>query len=416
MKVLVLGAGVVGVATAYYLARHGHEVTVVDRQPGPGLETSFANGGQVSASHAEPWANPSTPFKALKWMGRRDAPLLYRLRADPALWGWTLRFLVNCLPGRTRTNIERTLRVALYSRTCLSELREETGIAFDRRTDGILHFYRDVREYGHAVKQAAVMRDLGCERRPLDVQGCLDLEPALKSVRGDLVGGIYSPDDESGDAHLFTLGLAERCEAMGVAFRYESAIRALLAEGGAISGVETDAGTLTADRYVVALGSYSPLLLRPLGIRVPIYPAKGYSVTISITDPAVAPTVSLTDDENKLVISRFGERLRVAGTAELAGWDIGIDPVRVGAILDKTMALFPGCGDPASAERWAGLRPKTPDSVPVIGATPYPNLFLNTGHGTLGWTMSAGSGRALADLMSGERPEMDLAGLGMDRF
>lgn len=416
MRVLVLGAGVVGVATAYFLARKGHEVVVADRQPGVGLETSFANGGQISASHAEPWANPDTLRKVWKWLGRADAPLLFRFRFDPALWSWGLRFLANCTAARAKVNIERTLRIALYSRRCLGELRDETGIQYDQKTQGILHFYRDAREFEHAVHQAAVMTGMGCERRPLDPAGCVGLEPAFASVQGQLAGGIYSPDDESGDAHLFTTHLAELCRTMGVEFRFAEAIQAIRAESGAVTGVDTGSGTLAADAYVVALGSYSPQFLKPLGIRLPIYPAKGYSVTLPVTDPARAPELSLTDDEHKLVFSRLGNRLRIAGTAETAGYDTSVNETRARVILRRTLEVFPGCGDADKAEFWAGLRPKTPDSVPVIGPTRYSNLFLNTGHGTLGWTMSCGSGRVLADLMSGETPEIDLGGLGMDRF
>ncbi|MEO5337596.1 MAG: D-amino acid dehydrogenase [Magnetospirillum sp. WYHS-4] len=416
MKVLVLGAGVVGVAAAYYLARHGLEVEVVDRQPGPALETSFANGGQISASHAEPWANPDTPRKILKWMGRKDAPLLFHLRLDPALWAWGLRFLANCPAARARINIERTLRVALYSRTCLAELRAETGIAYDQRTAGILHFYRDPQEYDHAARQVGLMADLGCRRETVDVDACIALEPTLALVRNQLAGGIFSPDDESGDAHLFTRRLADLAAGLGVVFRHGVTIRGLAREGDRITGIATDAGILTADRYLVALGSYSPLLLRPLGLPLPIYPAKGYSVTLPLARPDLAPTLSLTDDEHKLVFSRLGENLRVAGTAEMTGWDTSLNETRARLVLNQALDLFPGCADPARATLWTGLRPKTPDSVPILGATRLRNLFLDTGHGTLGWTMACGSGRAMADLLAGREPEIDLAGLGMDRF
>jgi D-amino-acid dehydrogenase len=416
VKVLVLGAGVVGVAAAYYLARRGLEVEVVDRQTGPGMETSFANGGQVSASHAEPWANPDTPRKILKWLGRDDAPLLFRPRLDPALWAWGLRFLGNCRAERARINIERTLRIALHSRACLAELRRETGISYDDRQSGILHFYRDPREYEHALRQAETMAALGCDRRPLDPAACVALEPALGPVRDRLAGGILSPDDESGDAYLFTLALAGKARELGVGFHFGRTILGLETEGNRIARVATDAGPLAADRYLVALGSYSPLLLRPLGIRLPIYPAKGYSATLPLTDAAKAPTVSLTDDEHKLVFSRLGERLRVAGTAEMAGWNPALNEKRAKLVLARALALFPGCADPAAATLWAGLRPKTPDSVPILGATPYANLFLDTGHGTLGWTMACGSGQAMADLIAGNPPRIDLSGLGMDRF
>ncbi len=416
MHVLVLGAGVVGVATAYHLARHGHEVTVVERQPGPALETTYANGGQISANHATPWATPATPARVLKWLGREDSPLLFRLRADPALWAWGLRFLRNCTARRMRLNIERALRVAVYSRTVLAEMRAATGIEYDELERGILHIFRDAREFDQAVPHVALMTRLGCVRDVVDADGCVALEPALAQARDSLVGGIFSPDDESGDAYTFTLALAGLCADLGVAFRYGTSVRALDADGGRITGLDTDRGRLDGDAVVLALGSYSPRLLRPLGLMLPVYPAKGYSVTLPDVDPARTPEVSLIDDEFKMVYSRLGTRLRVAGTAELAGYDTSVNETRARLILDKALELFPGCADAGHAEFWAGLRPSTPDGVPVMGPTPFANLFLNTGHGTLGWTMACGAGRAVADLVSGRRPEIDLDGLGLDRF
>ena len=426
MTVVVLGAGVVGVATAYFLARAGAQVVVVDRQPGPALETSFANGGQISANHATPWAAPSTPWKALKWLGRDDAPLLFHLRFDPALWAWGLRFLANCRRARVAVNIERALRVALYSRNQLALVRAATGIAYDQLTRGILHIFRNPRDYEDALPALPLMARLGCVRRPVGIEECLAIEPALAAARPTLVGGIFSPDDESGDAHLFSRSLAGFCEELGVVFRYGRTVRRLIAAGGGrriasgggrrIEGVETDDGTLAADACVVALGSYSPPVLRPLGLRLPVYPAKGYSVTIPVAAGGTAPTVSLIDDEFKMVYSRLGDRLRVAGTAEFAGYDATVRERRARFLLAKAMELFPRCGDAAAAELWAGLRPSTPDGVPVMGATPIANLFLNTGHGTLGWTMACGSGRAVADLVVGRTPEISLDGLGLDRF
>ncbi len=416
MKVVVMGAGVIGATSAYYLARDGHEVTVIERRSGPGLETSFANGGQIAASHAEPWANPATPLKALKWLGKKDAPLLFRLRFDAALWSWTLRFLANCTAARSRVNTERTLRVALYSRACLKELRGQTGIEYDQQTRGVLHFYREVREYDRACHGAERMNALGCARRPVTAAECAAIEPALAHMKDQLAGGIFSPDDESGDAYLFTSRLAARAAGLGATFRYGVDIRRLNHEGGRITGIETDKGTLTADACVLALGPYSASLTKPLGLSLPIYPAKGYSVTLAVKDAAKAPLVSLTDDEHKLVISRLGERLRVAGTAEFSGYDTSINRDRARPILDAAISLFPGAGDPGKAEFWAGLRPKTPDSVPLIGRTPFAGLYLNTGHGTLGWTMAAGSGRIVADLIGGREPDISLDGLGQERF
>lgn len=417
MHVLVLGAGVVGVAAAWYLAKAGHVVTVLDRQPGAGLETSYANGGQIAASHAEPWANPATPLKAVKWLGREDAPLVFRWRRwDPALWAWGLRFLANCTEGRARANTERTLRVALYSRAQLGLLRAETGIAYDQRCEGILHVYRDAAEFAQARRAAAVMARHGLDRRDCTPDDCVRIEPALADVRHELAGGLFSPDDESGDAHRFTTALAALAAGRGVAFRHGVSIRGLRAEAGRITGVETDQGVVAADAYVLALGSFSGPVARSVGLDLPVYPAKGYSATIAVTDPAAAPTVSITDDENKLVFSRLGERLRIAGTAELAGWDRTMTRGRAEVVVRKARALFPRAGDYATAELWAGLRPVTPDSVPILGRSPFANLFLDTGHGTLGWTMSCGSGRVIADLVSGRRPEIDMDGLGLERF
>ncbi|NQV48316.1 MAG: D-amino acid dehydrogenase [Rhodospirillaceae bacterium] len=416
--IIILGAGVIGVTSAYYLARAGHRVTVIDRQPGPGLETSYANGGQISASHAVPWAMPSTLPKIIKWLGRADAPLKIRLRADPALLAWCVRFLANCTSGRAAVNMERMLRIALYSRQALAEIECETAMDYQQRSCGILHIYGDPSEYKQACLQAGQLSDIGLENHPLDGFGCVHVEPALASARnrGLLVGGIHTPGDGSGDAHMFTAQLADIAAGLGVEFIYDSPIRRLIDDGGRIAGVETETEIRRGDAYVVALASYSPLLLRPLGIRLPIIPAKGYSVTLPLTADTVAPTVSLIQDEKKLVYSRLGQRLRVAGTADLTGYDLSIDDRRARMVLDAALELFPGAGNSAEPEFWAGLRPKTPDSVPVIGPTRYDNLFLNTGHGTLGWTMACGSGRFIADMISGKTPKIDMLGLGIERF
>ena len=407
MRVLVLGAGLVGVASAWYLSEDGHEVTVVDRQPGAALETSFANGGQVSTSHAEPWANPGTPWKALQWLGREDSPLLWRLRADPAQFAWGLRFLRECTPGRTRDNIVAILRIALYSRTLLKELRPALGLDYDQLERGILHLYTDAAEFAHALPQAELMRRYGCQRVVKSAAECLAIEPALAHSTVPIVGGTYTADDESGDAYKFAVALAERATARGVAFRYGAAIDGLLREGDRIAGVRLRNGeTLTADAYVVALGSYSPLLLKQLGICIPVYPAKGYSATFPLTDDVVAPTVSLTDDGHKVVFSRLGDRLRVAGTAEFTGYDTSLNTLRCDALVRRTRAIFPQV-DTATVEFWAGLRPATPSNVPLIGSTRLKNLYLNTGHGTLGWTMACGTGKLLADLLSGKAPDID---------
>jgi D-amino-acid dehydrogenase len=405
MRVLVLGAGVVGTTAAWYLAARGHEVTVLERREGPGLETSFANGGQISACHAEPWANPGAPMKILRWLGREDAPLLFRLRMDPAQWSWGLRFLAECRASRARANTADIARLALYSRAQLRELRSATGIEYDAATRGILHFYTEAREFEAAVKSVDEARSLGLDRDVKTVDEAIAIEPALANARGMLVGATYTPSDESGDAHKFTIALAKLAAARGVTFRYGRELQRLEVRGDRIAAAVTASGSFVADAYVVALGSLSPLLTRPIGLALPVYPAKGYSITVTVTDPARAPTVSLTDDAAKLVISRLGERLRIAGTAELSGYSTELNGARLDAIRARARALFPGAGDFAAATPWAGLRPATPSNVPLVGPTRYPNLFLDTGHGTLGWTLACGSGAALADIISGRKPE-----------
>lgn len=417
MHVVVLGAGVIGVTSAYYLARDGHQVTVIDRQPAVALETSFANGGQISASHADPWPSPENLRRVLGWIGRRGAPIRLRPRLDPALLRWCRLFLGNCTTERARINTERMLRVALYSRDELAALHREHAFAYERTRRGILHVFRNPVTHAVARRQAALVRDLGCERREVSVEECVAIEPALAPVAGTLAGGFYCPEDESGDARAFTEELAEACRSLGATFRLGEAVARLRATGNRLAAVETDRGTLEPDAVVMALGSYGASLLRPLGLRLPVYPAKGYSVTLDAVPAGAAPSVSLIDDERKLVYSRLGDRLRVAGMAEFVGHDTTIDRFRAGLVRSEALALFPGLtsdGDPAF---WAGLRPQTPDSVPVIGPTTrYENLWLNTGHGTLGWTMSCGSGRIIADLIGGRDPGVLLDGLTSARF
>ena len=420
MRVLVLGAGVVGTASAWYLARAGHAVTVVDRQSDAGLETSFANGGQISVSHAEPWANPEAPLKILKWLGREDAPLLFRLRADLRQWMWALRFLHECLPARTRANTREILALALDSRAELQRLRRETGIEYDQRARGILHFYSDARDLERAIPRAQAMAAFGCERDVKSAAECLAIEPALAHSRVPIVGGTYTASDESGDARKFSQALARLAEAKGVHFRFGCAVERLEVECGRLAGVvvrdaQTREERLSPDACIVALGSYSPLLLRPVGVSIPVYPLKGYSITVPLSPGELAPTMSLTDEGAKLALSRLGNRLRVAGTAELGGYDDSINRVRCRAIVSRTRELFPQLGNTECAEPWAGLRPATPSNVPVIGRTRYPNLYLNTGHGTLGWTMACGSGRAIAEIVSGRVPELDFGFVGVER-
>ena len=411
MRVLVLGGGVVGVTSAWYLAHDGHDVTVVDRQPGPALETSFANGGQISVSYAEPWANPGAPLNILKWLARDDAPLLFRPRLDWRQWRWGVQFLVECLPSRTRRNTIQCLNLALYSRECLQRLRAETGIEYDQLERGILQFYTEPDEFERGVEAAKLMRDFGCDRDVKTPDECVAIEPALAQCRSHLAGGIFTATDESGDAQRFTTALAQMAAERGVTFAWDTEIQALAATGDAIDHVRVVRDgrfeKVAADAYVMALGSYSPFLLAPIHVPANVYPAKGYSATIDIGDHRGAPTVSLTDFAWKIVLTRLGQRLRVAGTAELNGWDTSLNPTRCEALTARTFELFPDAGDRNSVRYWTGLRPATPSNAPLIGSTRYRNLYVNTGHGTLGWTMACGSGRGLADVISGRKPEVD---------
>ena len=430
MKVIVLGAGLLGVTSAYFLRQQGHEVTVIDRQATPAAETSFANGGQISVSHAEPWANPSAPLKMLQWLGKEDAPLLFRIRADLRQWLWGLQFLRECTPARTRHNIAQIVRLGTYSRDMLQQLRRDIGIRYDERAQGILHFYTSQKEFDGAEGPAAQMRALGCDRRVISADEALRLEPALRHIRPQLAGATYTAEDESGDANQFARELVRRCEADGVRFLMSHTVTALREAGGRIDHVEATDNEgrfqrLRADAYVLAMGSLSPLYAQPLGIRLPIYPAKGYSVTMPVKDAAMAHQVSLTDDEYKLVFSRLttapsastastpgSDRLRIAGTAEFNGYDRDLNRVRCEAIVRRVEQLFPGAGDSTQAQFWTGLRPATPSNVPIIGRSKLPNLFLNTGHGTLGWTHACGSGKSIARIVSGLAPEVDFAFAG----
>ena len=421
MRVIVLGAGLLGVTSAYFLRQQGHDVTVIDRQATAGAETSFANGGQISVSHAEPWANPGAPLKLLQWLGREDAPLLFRLRADMRQWMWGLQFLRECTPARTRHNIQHIVRLGTYSRDTLQALRDELALDYNQRKQGILHFYTSQKEFDAAEAPARQMRDLGCERHVISADEAVRLEPALRHIRPQLAGATYTAEDESGDANLFARELALRCVADGVEFRMGHHITALRKAGERIDHVEVTDGEgryqrLQGDAYVLALGSFSPLLVKPLGLNLPIYPAKGYSVTMPVKDASMAHQVSLTDDEFKLVFSRYTsgqeDRLRIAGTAELNGYDRDLNPVRCQAIVRRVEALFPGAGDSTQAQFWSGLRPATPSNLPLIGQSRVPNLYLNTGHGTLGWTHACGSGKSLARIVSGLAPEVDFAFLG----
>ncbi|MET0185842.1 MAG: D-amino acid dehydrogenase [Achromobacter sp.] len=418
MRVVVLGSGVIGVSTAWWLSRAGHDVTVIDRRSGPAQETSFANGGQISVSYAEPWASPGAPLKLLRWMMRDDAPMVFRPRLDARQWAWGVQFLRECLPGRFEPNLRAMVRLSEYSRSTLRAMRSELGLEYDQVQRGILHFYRDAAAFEASQRGGGIMRDLGIDRRVVSPDEVVALEPALGPHRASIVGGDFTPDDESGDVHKFTVALADHCTRAGVDFQYDTQITRLIPEGGQIRAVETiDAqgafGSREADAFVVAMGVGSPALVKPLGLRVPVYPAKGYSLTLPVRHGALAPTVSLSDSSHKLVMSRFGDRFRLAGTAELSGYSRALDERRCASMLNYARTLFPDAFNVEDVRYWSGLRPTTPSNVPLIGRTRIANLYLNTGHGTLGWTMGAGSGRALADLLSGRRPEPEFPFLGL---
>ncbi|MDO9422366.1 MAG: D-amino acid dehydrogenase [Herminiimonas sp.] len=423
MKVIVLGSGIIGTASAWFLNKAGHDVTVIDRQPGAALETSFANGCQISVSHATPWANKTAPMTIFKSLGKEDAPLLYRFRAEWLQWKWGMNFLRECTPARTVHNIHQIVAIAEYSRQTLQAVRAEVDIDYDCLTRGILHFYTKQKDFDESLISASVMRDLGCPRVPMSADEAIKLEPALAQIRGQIVGADFTETDESGDIYKFTTALANKAQERGVDFQFNTTVTRLITDGAGasarITAVEViDAQgfhqTLHADAFVMAMGSFSVPILKPLGIDLMIYPGKGYSATYPILNPELAPTVSLIDDGYKLVLSRLGEKLRVAGTCEFNGYTRELNPTRCAAITRRTRELFPDACDYDSPAYWAGLRPLTPSNVPYIGKTKFNNLFLNTGHGSLGWTMGCGSGRAIADIVSGLQPEVNFAFTGME--
>jgi D-amino-acid dehydrogenase len=416
MKVVVLGAGVIGVTSAWYLAQAGHEVTVIDRQPAPALETSFANAGEISPGYASPWAAPGIPLKALKWMFMEHAPLIIQPKMDLTKLSWMARMLMNCTSEAYAVNKSRMVRLAEYSRDCLMELRAETGISYDERTQGTLQLFRTEKQVAAAEKDIAVLRADGVPFEVLDADQCVAAEPGLAASRGKIAGGLRLPGDETGDCFKFTQSLSKLAEAAGVTFRYGVGIDRLEAEAGRIVAVHTSEGRVTADAFVVALGSYSPALVAPFGMKLPVYPVKGYSITVPIMDEARAPVSTVMDETHKIAITRLGDRIRVGGMAEIAGFDMSLSPKRQATLTHSVEDLFGGAGDQSRASFWCGLRPMTPDGTPVVGRSTISNLFLNTGHGTLGWTMAAGSGRVLADLMSGKRAEIEAGDLGYARY
>lgn len=415
LKVVVLGGGVIGVTTAYYLAKAGHEVTVLDRQQGPALETSFANAGEISPGYSSPWAGPGVPIKAVKWLLMKHGPLAIRPSFDPAMWSWLLKMLRNCTTARYALNKARMVPIAEYSRDCLRELRSEIGLAYDERSQGTLQLFRNQSQLDSIGGDVEVLKKFGVPFEVLDAAGCIAAEPALARVRGKFVGGLRLPHDETGDCHMFTNKLAERAQG-AVTFRYGITIREIVTDGRRATAVRTDDGLVAGDAFVVAMGSYSPLLLRTLGIKAPVYPIKGYSLTIPIQDEGGAPVSTVMDETYKVAITRLGNRIRVGGTAEIAGYDLALRGSRRGALEYSFTDLFGGGGSVSEATFWCGLRPMTPDGPPIVGHTHIGGLYLNTGHGTLGWTMACGSGRVLADLISGQKPDIDVRELSIKRY
>ncbi|MBN9581258.1 MAG: D-amino acid dehydrogenase [Afipia sp.] len=416
MRVVILGAGVIGVTSAYYLAKAGHQVTVLDRQPGPALETSFANAGQVSPGYSSPWAAPGIPLKALKWLFMKHAPLVIRPMMDRATWRWLTAMLGNCTASRYALNKGRMVRLAEYSRDCLIDLRAETGVAYDQRMQGTLQLFRTQKQLDGIVKDIQVLEADGVPFEVLDVAGCIAAEPGLAAARDRIVGGLRLPNDETGDCFLFTNDLSKKCEALGVRFQYGVEVQRLRMEGDRVVAAELTTGAMDADMFVVAFGSYTPALLAPLGLRLPIYPVKGYSITVPIVDAARAPVSTVMDETYKVAITRLGDRIRVGGMAEIAGFALDLPQARRATLEHSVGDLFGGAGDPTRATFWTGLRPMTPDGTPVIGPTRYKNLYVNSGHGTLGWTMACGSAAVLADLIGGARPAIRADDLNLSRY
>ncbi len=416
MQILILGSGVIGVTSAWYLAKQGHQVTVVDRQAGPALETSFANAGQISPGYSAPWAAPGVPLKAIKWMMQDLAPLMINPKVNANTLKWMTKMLSNCNQSSYHTNKARMMRLAEYSRDCFKDLRSEVEIDYEGRTQGTLQLFRTQKQVDAAAKDIAVLEECGVDYEVLDRDGCVSREPALGQVKEKIVGGLRLPGDETGDCYKFTTALAEECKKLGVEFKFNTEIEGLISDDNEIVGVKTKEGTLTADRYLMCLGSYSTLLLANVGVVVPVYPIKGYSLTLPVVDETKAPVSTIMDETYKVAVTRFEDRIRVGGTAEITSYDTSLQEKRRKNVEFTVGDLFPGGGDIDQAEFWTGLRPMTPDGTPILGGTRYPNLYLNTGHGTLGWTMSLGSGKFVADVISGNKTDIDPEGMSVARY
>jgi len=416
MQILILGSGVIGVTSAWYLAKAGHQVTVIDRQSGPALETSFGNAGQISPGYSAPWAAPGVPLKAIKWMMQDLAPLMINPKVNANTLKWMTKMLSNCTQSSYHVNKARMMRLAEYSRDCFKDLRSEVEIDYDQRTNGTLQLFRTQKQVDAATKDIAVLEECGVDYEVLDRNGCVAREPALAHVKDKIVGGLRLPGDETGDCYKFTTALAEECKKLGVEFKFDTSIDGLISDDNNIVGVKTDKGILTADRYLMCLGSYSTLLLANVGVVIPVYPIKGYSLTLPIIDESKAPVSTIMDETYKVAVTRFDDRIRVGGTAEITSYDTSLQEKRRKNVEHTVGDLFPGGGDIENAEFWTGLRPMTPDGTPILGGTRYPNLYLNTGHGTLGWTMSLGSGKFVADVICGNQTDIDPEGLSVARY
>lgn len=416
MKVLILGSGVIGVTSAWYLAEAGHEVEVVDRQPGAALETSFANAGEISPGYASPWARRGMPVKAFKWLFQKHSPLVFRPSLDPSQWRWILQMLRNCTLQRYHLNKSRMVPIAEYSRDMLRKLRSDTGITYDERSRGTLQLFRTQKQLDGSAEDVAVLKEFDVPYEILDPAGCIAVEPGLADARNIIMGGLRLPDDETGDCHLFTQQLAAMASQRGVRFHYNTTVENLETAANRITGVHTSAGRKQADMYVMALGSFSTPMARTLALHLPIYPVKGYSITVPVTNVAKAPVSTILDETYKVAITRLGDRIRIGGIAELSGYNRRLHATRRATLEFSLRSLFPSADCIAEASFWTGMRPMTPDGTPIIGPSRYSNLYFNTGHGTLGWTMACGSGRVIADMISGRIPEIDARQLALSRF
>jgi len=416
MKAVVLGAGVAGMANAYYLAKEGWDVTVVDRQDAPAQETSFANAGMIAPGHSFTWNSPAAPMKLLRSLFGAKSSLRLKPSTDPRFYAWGVQFLRNCTAARAREKTLVKLKLCLYSQQATRQVAADTGIAYDHLGNGILYLYRDPQNLAHGVEHMRMMREQGLQIDVLDAEGCARVEPALAQVKHRIAGAIHCPGDESGDCAKFTSGLAETCRMLGVRFRYGTTVKGIDVAGDQVGGVATDKGRVTGDIYVLSLGSYSPLVAKNLDINLPVYPVKGYSLTLPIDGHNGAPSVPTVDEENLVAVTRMGDRMRMTAIAEFSGYDNAHRPEDFQGMIDAARDLYPDSCDFAKPSYWSCLRPMTPDGPPIVGRGKQKNLWLNTGHGHMGWTMACGTGRIATDLIQGREPEIDVSGMGPERF